>query len=80
MLQGSAQHHKNQLRYPTQQRGDNEVPKKSAKVANGRHAEDVSSGDASAVVTKASNFIYEVSKYHVNLFGGNKARWAGRSW
>jgi hypothetical protein len=71
ILEGSAQQQENQLRYPTQQRGDNEVPKKSAKVAYGRHAEDVSSGDASGVVTEASNFIYEVSKYHVNLFGGN---------
>ena len=44
MLEGSAQQQENQLRYPTQQRGDNEVPKKSAKVADERHAEDVSSG------------------------------------
>jgi hypothetical protein len=43
MLEGSAQQQENQLRYPTQQRGDNEVPKKYAKVAYERHAEDVSS-------------------------------------
>ena len=44
MLEGSAQQQENQLRYPTQQRGDNEVPKKYAKVAYERHAENVSSG------------------------------------
>ena len=44
MLEGSAQQQENQLRYPTQQRGDNEVPKKSAKVAYERHAGNVSSG------------------------------------